>query len=92
MQLSNGQTAASSNILADPSVLTEVDIYSEAFHYDSCTDRFLTENLAAGTGSGYDIAAAIKSWTDEACEQSRLRLLFISDTEWSQLASSIQSQ
>jgi len=25
----------------------------------------LGENLAAGTGSGYGIAAAIKSWTDE---------------------------
>ncbi|PBL00780.1 PR-1-like protein [Armillaria gallica] len=24
------------------------------------------ENLAAGTGSGYDISSAIKSWTDEA--------------------------
>ncbi len=27
-----------------------------------------TENLAAGTGDAYDIAAAVKSWTDEACE------------------------
>ncbi len=26
-----------------------------------------TENLAAGTGSSYDIAAAVKSWTDEVC-------------------------
>ena len=26
------------------------------------------ENLAAGTGSSYDIAAAVKSWTDEVCE------------------------
>ena len=26
-----------------------------------------TENLAAGTGSAYDIAAAVKSWTDEVC-------------------------
>ena len=25
------------------------------------------ENLAAGTGN-YDIAAAVKGWTDEACE------------------------
>ena len=27
----------------------------------------LAENLAAGTGSSYGIAAAIKSWTDEVC-------------------------
>jgi hypothetical protein len=26
------------------------------------------ENLAAGTGSSYDIAAAVKSWTDEVSE------------------------
>ncbi|PIL30254.1 transporter [Ganoderma sinense ZZ0214-1] len=26
------------------------------------------ENLAAGTGSGYDIAAAVKSWTDEVSQ------------------------
>jgi hypothetical protein len=26
------------------------------------------ENLAAGTGSSYDIAAAVKSWTDEVCK------------------------
>jgi hypothetical protein len=25
------------------------------------------ENLAAGTGSGYSIQVAIKSWTDEVC-------------------------
>jgi hypothetical protein len=88
VQVSDGQTAASSNILADPLVLTGVDIYSETFHYDSCTNHLPhTENLAAGTGSGFDIAAAIKSWTDEVCEQPRLRPLFISNTEWSQLAS-----
>lgn len=29
---------------------------------------YLTENLAAGTGNSYDIAAAVKSWTDEACK------------------------
>jgi len=28
------------------------------------------ENLAAGTGSSYDIAAAVKSWTDEVSEYS----------------------
>ena len=26
------------------------------------------ENLAAGTGSAYGIAEAVKSWTDEVCE------------------------
>lgn len=26
------------------------------------------ENLAAGTGSSYDIAAAVKSWTDEVSQ------------------------
>ncbi|KAG6900055.1 hypothetical protein C0993_003541 [Termitomyces sp. T159_Od127] len=26
------------------------------------------ENLAAGTGSGFDIKAAIKLWTDEVCK------------------------
>lgn len=27
-----------------------------------------TENLAAGTGSGYTITSAITSWTNEVCE------------------------
>lgn len=30
------------------------------------------ENLAAGTGDGYDIATAIKSWTDEVCELTNI--------------------
>lgn len=29
---------------------------------------FQSENLAAGTGSSYDIAAAINSWAVEVCE------------------------
>jgi hypothetical protein len=33
------------------------------------------ENLAAGTGNKYDIAAAVKSWADEARECSTLRRL-----------------
>ncbi|KAI9455844.1 CAP domain-containing protein, partial [Russula earlei] len=28
------------------------------------------ENLAAGTGSGYTIASAVQSWTDEVCGPS----------------------
>lgn len=34
----------------------------------SSDKQTLSENLAAGTGSSYDIAAAVKSWTDEVCE------------------------
>jgi hypothetical protein len=33
-----------------------------------------SENLAAGTGSSYDIATAIKSWTDEVCEYPKPKL------------------
>lgn len=31
------------------------------------------ENLAAGTGNSYTIETAVKSWTDEVCQWSRLQ-------------------
>jgi uncharacterized protein YkwD len=33
------------------------------------------ENLAAGTGNGYTIESAVKSWTDEVCELKTHRIL-----------------
>lgn len=37
----------------------------------------ITENLAAGTGDSYDIAAAVKSWTDEVSEYPFHRLTWL---------------
>ncbi|EDR15062.1 uncharacterized protein LACBIDRAFT_228207, partial [Laccaria bicolor S238N-H82] len=38
------------------------------FEHSGAYLAFKTENLAAGTGSAYNIAAAVKSWTDEVSE------------------------
>jgi uncharacterized protein YkwD len=40
------------------------------FHHSGGSLGPYGENLAAGTGDRYDIAAAVKSWSDEAREYS----------------------
>jgi hypothetical protein len=55
-----------SNTLAVPLALSEACVLYYLVKFNLLA--FKTENLAAGTGSAYDIAAAIKSWTDEVCK------------------------
>lgn len=55
----------SSNTLAVPLALSEACALFYLVKFNLLA--FKTENLAAGTGSAYDIAAAVKSWTDEVC-------------------------
>lgn len=75
-KLSNGLTTVFSNTLEEPSDPLEV-CWSASF-LENRILIVLSENLAAGTGSGYGIAQAIDSWSSEVCMYPFYLLYFVS--------------